>query len=191
MLSDIYTAKWYRDRLGYRSTYHRFAETIIDVLNPASVVDVGCGSGFIVEHFLPGRQVMGVEGSRVAIESMKPALRRVVHLADLREEPLPQVADFDLTVSIEVAEHIDPEYEWRFLDWITRTRAILLTAAPPGQKGNHHVNCQPPEHWYSALAQRGYEHDAALSERWREGARARTRGCPWVVRNAMVFLRVG
>ena len=187
-LSDIYTREWFRARQGYRSAQHRLIEAAVEVFAPEGVVDIGCGHGYVVEYLLSRCPVMGVEGSRAAFEFMTPEVRRVVHLADLARDPvLPQVADYEFCVSFEVAEHIAPEHEARFLRWCTRGRRLLMSAAPPGQGGNHHVNERSREHWIAALALRGWQYSCVATVAWQDAAVARTRGCPWGVRNAMFF----
>ncbi len=188
-LGEIYTADYFRRRFGYRGPYHRFTEAILEVFEPQSLADVGCGMGWIVEYLMPRLPVIGIEGSPAAIEQMKPRVRRLVHQHDLRGPAIPQMADHELVVSIEVAEHIEPEHAGAFLDWCTRGRRLLLTAAPPGQRGRHHVNCRPPEWWGARLGERGWMLSSALTAAWVAAARRRTGGCGWVLRNAMFFER--
>lgn len=191
-LDATYTEPWFRKRFRYRSPYHRFTEAILEVFEPESVADVGCGMAWTVEFLRTRLPCIGVEGTRTALALMKPEVRRLVHLADLaRDRPLPQMADYELVVSFEVAEHIPEEHSERFLDWCTQGERLLLTAAPPHQGGNHYVNCQEPEWWVRRLERRGWSHDADLTIRWRKAVRQRTRGCPWVVRNALVFQKEG
>jgi hypothetical protein len=59
----------------------------------------------------------------------------------------------DVALSFEVAEHIDPEYASMLVANLTRrlpTR-VIMTAAPPGQGGIAHVNCQPKQYWIDLL----------------------------------------
>ena len=184
-----FTADWFRKRGGYRGVYHRFAEAILEVFRPESVADVGCGAGWIVEYLTPRLPVIGVDGCPDALRLMAPDVRRHVHLADLTGPVLPQMADHELCVAIEVAEHIPAGSADAFLDWCTQGARLLLTAAPPGQRGLGHVNCRPQEWWIERMAARGWRHDPRLTGAWQAAAIARTRGCPWVVRNAMAFVR--
>ncbi len=189
-LDEIYDEAWFRRRFRYRSPYHRFTEAILEVLQPESVADVGCGMGWTVEYLRTRLPCIGIEGTRTALSLMKPEVRRLVHLADLaRDRPLPQMADYELAVSIEVAEHIPEEDTGNFLDWCTQGQRLLLTAARPAQPGVHHVNCRMPQWWRDRLGPRGWGYDDDLTQAWKRAAFQRTHGCPWVVRNAMVFER--
>jgi len=191
-IENIYNERWFQARFGYRSPYHRFTEAILEVLEPESVADVGCGMGWIVEYLRTRLPCIGVEGSRAALRLMRPDVRRLVHLADISsDEPIPQMADYELVISIEVAEHIPGHAVPRLLNWLTGGQRLLISAAPPGQRGNHHVNCQAPAYWVRRFSLRGFAFNEALTKRWREEARRRTRACPWVVRNAMIFERGG
>lgn len=197
--SETYTAAWFKARERYRPVYHAFAEAIEEVFHPTSVADIGCGAGYLLEHWIedPPRDaripVAGVDGSQAARAAQAPCVRPYTWLADstnfcLLPPPFCQGYDLDLAVSIEVAEHIPAEHEAAFLSWFDGAQRVLFTAAPPGQRGTHHVNCQPPEHWIERFMALGFESDSRLLWAWRGAARRRTRGCPWVVRNATVFV---
>jgi len=187
-LADAYSAEWFRRRAGYRAVYHRFAETIEKMWRPRSLLDVGCGAGYIVEYFAGRIPVLGVDGSPGALAVQSDEARRRCILCDLTCPPPEDIRRFEFAVSIEVAEHIPAEHVGAFLRWFEGARRVLLTAAPPGQGGTHHVNEQPPAYWQGLFAARGFRLDVVETEQWRALARAKTRACPWVVRNAMVFL---
>ena len=55
--------RWYERRMHRRGTYRHFAAAIHDVFEPRSLVDVGCGLGWIVEWMLEhGVPAFGDEG---------------------------------------------------------------------------------------------------------------------------------
>ena len=181
---------WYARRMHWRGAYRGFAWAINEVFHPRSVADVGCGHGWIVEWMAQkGIPAIGVEGSEGAFEIMPKDVRPGVLMRDLRDPVDEAVGQYELCVSIEVAEHIESLYEERFVDWVTQGERLFLTAAPPGQGGFGHVNLRAQEHWITLLARRGWRHDPDLVEQWMAAARTRTRGCPWVARNAMFFQR--
>ncbi len=190
-LEETYTDQWFRERFRYRSPYHRFAEAILEVLKPESLADVGCGMAWTIEYLEPRIPCIGIEGSRAALRLMRPHVRRLVHLSDLRGPPIPQMADYELIVSFEVAEHIDGPHVGTFLTWCTQAKRLLMSAAPPGQGGNHHVSEHPAEWWQEWLDAMGWRYDETVTRAWRTEAKKRTKGCPWVVRNTMYFEREG
>jgi hypothetical protein len=68
-------------------------------------------------------------------------------IKDLRE-PFFDFPRYDLCLCLEVAEHIEPEYAEIFVRNLTRlSNDILISIAPPGQGGHHHVNCRDIEYW--------------------------------------------
>lgn len=64
-----------------------------------------------------------------------------------------QIMQFDLITCIEVAEHINPISSEILVDNIARhlkkEGLLVFSSAPPGQKGEHHINAQPAEYWRS------------------------------------------
>ena len=50
---DLVYDDWYYDKIDRKATelYNRLAETLVDIRSPASVVDVGCGTGIILKRF--------------------------------------------------------------------------------------------------------------------------------------------
>ncbi|MBQ6971931.1 MAG: hypothetical protein IJP86_06205 [Synergistaceae bacterium] len=64
---------------------------------------------------------------------------------------------FSLTISSEVAEHIDAKFSDAFMDNLTSfSDVILFSAAIPGQGGTHHVNEQWPSYWAEKFRARGF-----------------------------------
>jgi len=115
------------------------------------VIDVGCAVGENIEEFIrQGIEAYGLEGSSAAMEFLQvPCWRVLFH--DLRE-PITELPwdwhPVDLVLCVEVAEHIEPEFAAMFVNNLKALgKRILITAAPPGQDGTHHVNCQPQEYW--------------------------------------------
>jgi len=142
------------------------APRIAAVFNVKSVYDFGCATGHWIDAFLrAGVDARGFEGSPAAKNALVCPADRVT-IGDLRY-PLPDFsARADLTMSIEVAEHIEERFADNYLDNIVKPRpqTVLLTAAPPGQGGHHHVNEQPPAYWIAKMANRGYALDAKKAD---------------------------
>ena len=155
-LRTMYKGRYFarRDSLAWRA--EPVCDTIINNLDPKSVVDVGCAVGDLIKEF-DKRQVIcyGIEGH----ENVVPYLmvdKDKVYIRDLRV-PLNLSLQCDLVVCLEVAEHIDKECADQFVEnLIGLSKRVLLSAAPPGQGGHGHVNCQPPDYWTYKFAIRGY-----------------------------------
>lgn len=64
---------------------------------------------------------------------------------------------FDLVVSLEVAEHLPSECAEIFVDSLNRLGPVILfSAAIPFQGGTHHVNEQWPDYWVKHFQEKGY-----------------------------------
>jgi SAM-dependent methyltransferase len=128
-------------------------------VQPASVIDVGCGRGHWLkafrEHGTP--RVVGVDGAWNAQSAMiDPAI-------EFRAVDLDRPADalegqrFDLALSLEVAEHLKPASAVGFVDALTQlSDTVVFGAAYPHQGGTNHFNEQPATWWAKLFADRGY-----------------------------------
>jgi SAM-dependent methyltransferase len=133
---------------------------------PASLLDVGCGVGTWLKAALEAgvQTVRGIEGQDVPQEDMHVP-KALVTVADLND-PIDLGQRFDVVISLEVAQLLEPECAETFVDTLVRHgEHIFLSAAPPGQGGQQHVNCQWPDYWQALFNMRGYVCSDAI--RWR------------------------
>lgn len=162
------------------------ARSFLDAFHPASVVDVGCGTGaLLVECSKLGMRANGLEYSEAALAICR---KREIEVRKFNiESEIPGGIQADLAVSTEVAEHLPEQYADRFVDLLCSIAdKVVLTAAVPGATGDDHVNEQPNEYWIAKFEQRGYDHDRELSNQWRrEWPIAGVHGCYHVT--VMVF----
>jgi hypothetical protein len=157
-LEEIYKGRYFarRDSLNWRAK--PVCEAINTVLAPKSVMDVGCAIGDLVYYWKNNMGIPshGIEGSKNAMEYF---MCDGIYVLDLREE-IKIGIHFDLVTCFEVAEHIEPEYADQFLsNLVVLGNRILMSAAPPGQGGHYHVNCQPYEYWIEKMQFLGYSYD--------------------------------
>lgn len=131
---------------------------LVGVFHLRSLVDVGCGTGPLVKAAQDaGLDAWGLEGSAWAVEHSLTHISQI----DLRYPFAIFGKQFDLCVSLEVAEHLEREYAGTFVDTLTRlSDTVVLTAAVPGQGGLQHVNEQPREYWAGLFRARGFVPDA-------------------------------
>ena len=123
-----------------------------------SLLDVGCGVGpwVAAAQELGVPEAVGVDGSYVDRQLLLISEQHFVS-SDLTK-PLELHRKFDLVISMEVAEHIDPSAAGLFIDNLVRhSDAVLFSAAIPGQGGTFHVNEQWPEYWRAKFAAREYQ----------------------------------
>lgn len=167
-LEEIYKGSFFgkRDRLNWRAPLVCGAAMITFELNGASsVIDVGCATGEYVARFNSlGVFAEGIEGSKNAIQFLQT---ENVYIADLRfKVNIGRV--YTLCMSLEVAEHIEEEYSDQYVDNLIKlSKSILITAAPPGQGGHHHVNCRPKDYWVEKFACHDYGRNNKKEEQFK------------------------
>ncbi len=130
---------------------------LLDLVQPQSVVDVGCGTGSWLRTFLQHgvKEVRGFDGPWLdAAKLLVP--QEIFTRADL-EKPLRVDNRVDLAISFEVAEHLSPESAEGFVEsLISMSDVVAFSAAIPFQGGHHHLNEQWPEYWANLFEKKGY-----------------------------------
>lgn len=158
MSTQPYNAGFYRKEIDLcLSSARRIAPMVVELLNPRSVIDIGCGSGVWLSVFreLGVSDILGVDGDYVDQSVMAIPRDRFVPF-DLTH-PYRNDRQFDLVMSLEVAEHLPPACADTFIDTLVSLGpAVLFSAAIPHQGGVHHVNEQWPDYWAGRFAARGY-----------------------------------
>jgi SAM-dependent methyltransferase len=129
-----------------------------EILNPRSVLDVGCGSGEWLGAWreLGVGDLLGVDGTHVD-SSFLAIPTREFRAVDLAEGEFYLGREFDLVSSLEVGEHLRPECGADFVaSLVKHGDVVLFSAAVPGQGGVEHVNEQWPSYWVGQFATHGY-----------------------------------
>ena len=167
------------------------ANSILNDFKATCVIDVGCGTGALLEALRDtGCEVFGLEYSEAALKYCR-ARRLNVAKFDLERNVFNDNRTFDVAVSMEVAEHLPEKAADRYVDLLARlSQVIVFTAAPPGQGGVDHVNEQPSSYWITKFQQRGFEHAEEISQRWRESWKAAGDVEGWYHQNLMIFRRL-
>ena len=133
------------------------ANSILNDFKATCVIDVGCGTGALLEALRDtGCEVFGLEYSEAALKYCR-ARRLNFAKFDLERDVFNDNRTCDVAVSMEVAEHLPEKAADRYVDLLARlSQVIVFTAAPPGQGGTDHVNEQPPSYWITKFQQRGF-----------------------------------
>jgi len=136
-----------------------------------SYIDVGCATGDLVNEAVKrGYKAYGIEGSEAALPFAECSPTRI-HIGDLRRSvhKYMTVRRFSVLSCFEVAEHIEEEYADIFVrNLTTLSYNIVMSAAPPGQGGHHHYNCQPFKYWDRKFIAQGYTKEVELEEEFRK-----------------------
>lgn len=172
-------------RPGCRSSAETVGPRIAEILQPSSVLDIGCGEGWwgtTIGAAAGGVSVIGIDGPGVpdtAPIRTRPAATFIEH--DLAST-LPDTSA-GLVVCLEVAEHLPPERARSFIAELCRRRSVVVfSAAMPGQGGTGHVNCQPPGYWVDLFADHKYAVSGALRLEFWDDPRVE----PWYRSNLLV-----
>lgn len=153
---------------------HRAASVIVPIIQklirPESVLDVGCGIGTWLKVFkeVGVKNVFGVDGDYVDRTLLKKFISENNFKAvDLRL-PLVLNTKFDLTICLEVAEHLPYQTADCLIESLCRhSETILFSAAIPFQGGQNHLNEQVPQYWIDKFKFHGYKvYDPIRSEVW-------------------------
>lgn len=173
-------------QIGSLASARTVVPLLLRYLPVRSVLDVGCGAGAWLAAYLEAgvTEVSGVDGGYVRAQQLMidPSKFRAVDVSG----PFRLSRTFDLVQCLEVAEHLDPGSSATLVDNLAaHGSAVLFSAAPPGQGGEHHVNERPYEFWRRLFAERGYE----LYDFVRRASRDLHEVEPWYRYNTMLFVR--
>lgn len=151
----------HNESIHNRKAPNEVVPLILDLVNPKSIVDVGCGTGTWLKVFDEKgiTDYLGVDGSNVDPKMLKIPIGKF-YSHDL-QDPINLHRKFDLVVSLEVAEHLHEKYANVFVETLSKLGdVILFSAAIPGQGGQNHLNEQWPEYWIEKFSNHGlYFHD--------------------------------
>lgn len=175
-LEEIYTAEWFaNDFAELQPEFNLAADGIYREMNltyNSIAVDVGCGPGMMIGRLMDlGCQVRGFEGSIHGIQYADERLREYILHEDITKLETLRNYHADVVICTEVAEHLDAVNARGLVALLASARCpIVFTAAPPGQDGHHHVNCQPQEYWVDLFLEHGVlldiEQTVRLKRRW-------------------------
>lgn len=135
----------------------RIIQALYDYVRPQSVLDVGCGTGSWLLAFSQAgaTDIRGLDGDYVNRDllAIDPQFFTAVELTegfDLQRR-------YDLTVCMEVAEHLPFACAERLVgDLCRHANVALFSAALPLQGGTHHVNERWLEYWAILFASQGF-----------------------------------
>ncbi|MCB1085701.1 MAG: class I SAM-dependent methyltransferase [Verrucomicrobiae bacterium] len=167
------------------------ADSLVSHFSPKSAVDVGCGTGVLLEA-LRDREIgiLGIEKAESALRYCAERKLEVLPLDITRPEEAGQLPrSFDIATSFEVGHQISPESSSPYVAFLTRLSNLVVFSSDPGGDDRLPLNPKPPSYWIQLFAEHGFTFDEAesktLKRKWEEGAVAH-----WFSRFPMVFRRM-
>ena len=131
-----------------------------------SVVDFGCASGYYLEGFMEkGAKIRGYEYCYENMKDLVPEnIAEFITYGDAQENLVND--KYDMSFSIEVAEHILPEKSITLVNNLceSSSKCIVFSAAPPGQGGTGHINERPFDEWKEMFESKGYQYSKEGTE---------------------------
>ncbi|EAY28514.1 class I SAM-dependent methyltransferase [Microscilla marina] len=127
---------------------------LIQLFQPKSVVDVGCGLGIWLSVFQQEgvSSVLGIDNPAY-IDLNHSVIHPKDFLAHDLQQPLAINQSYDLVMCLEVAEHLPANQANTLVQSLTRLGEIVVfSAAIPHQGGIHHVNEQWASYWVDLFA---------------------------------------
>lgn len=185
---DLYNEAFFEKRLKHREWQKQVGATLCRLFQITSVVDFGCGLGSYLEGFkIVGAEVKGYElGYEQAKKYIAPEVVGHVLRGDVTQS-IREERKWDCSFSIEVAEHIPPQHSDTFVKnlCVNSDRLIIMSAAPPGQGGVGHINCQPFEFWIEKIEK--FEFFNCVADDITEFISHIPRVPKWIKKNLMIF----
>lgn len=155
----LYDTEFYKGQMAgsVRSAF-KYVDLLAPLFQPASVVDMGCGRGTWLKAFKErgATRLVGYDGSWNNQANMVDSTIEF-RSADLNKRIPNEQTRFDLAMSLEVAEHLQPPSSEEFVRSLTGLAdVVLFGAAFTDQGGTSHINEQPHSFWAGHFARFEY-----------------------------------
>ena len=162
---------------------HGAIDWLIKKFSAKSYLDIGCGPGGMVQLAKQkGLKVLGIDGD-YTLERETPDY---FALHDFTKGPYEPSDTYDIGWSCEFVEHVSEEYIVNYMPCFQKCKVVMLTYAPPGHKGHHHVNCQEESYWIELMSNAGLNFNQELTHELREHS---TMNMDWNPKKAWVKQR--
>jgi cyclopropane fatty-acyl-phospholipid synthase-like methyltransferase len=191
---SLYNDEFFNWHLIHAREYSiKTMDWFIEKYKPETLLDIGCGIGSYLEsakkHGL--KDIYGIDISEAAKKYTPEEIQYYIEYEDCTKPLSFFGRTFDVVISFETAEHIDPEGTRQFVKNLVDAtgKYLLFSAAPPGQDGCGHINCQTKEYWigqfvFNHKLNYGNVMTKIISDEWRK------LGAPnYICDNLIVFKR--
>ncbi|EDQ90927.1 uncharacterized protein MONBRDRAFT_24077 [Monosiga brevicollis MX1] len=145
---------------GYGINFDVGLATFLRLLEPATVLEFGCGLGLYVDYlarFTNASPVYGIEPEEMLFEGSVFASVN---------DPVARPAQLAINVLQPVLEHIPLEFHPMVTKWLAPRvgRVLVFGAARPNQEGVGHIALRTRDDWVATWEAAGLVHMPALSD---------------------------
>ncbi len=151
----------------------------------SSMLDIGCGRGAWLKEAanLGVGVVHGIDGPWVKPTDL--LLDKIMFDSVNMEMEIPLRQKYDLSISVEVAEHLSEHRASYFIGTLCGAAdVVLFGAAVTGQGGENHINEQRQSYWLELFASKGFRcFDIIRSKVWND-----PNVSPWYRQNTLVYV---
>lgn len=184
---NIYDNVFYEKQAAVSYSSARVITKIINkVILPKSVIDIGCGVGTWLKAWMDNgvNDVKGYDINVIKEEYLCVARNYIIYEDIYNNNYSNHKAD--LAMSLEVAEHLYPDYSKTFVSNLAKiSDFILFSAGIPGQAGANHINTQPLQYWVDLFKKEDYNCYDFI--RWK--IINNNKVAPWYKQNILLFAR--
>lgn len=154
-----------------------------------SMLDVGCGPGGMVYAAKSlGIYAIGIDGDYTLPQFNNTndleSLLFILHDYTKGTTKTLNSVVCDLVWSVEFLEHIEERFLNNVMPTFQLGKVVVVTAAPPGWAGHHHVNCQDQEYWIEKFKDYGLAYSRGTTAAVCDMS---TMVKPFLKQNGMVF----
>jgi len=138
-----------------------------DTFNAKTYLDIGCGPGGMVQLAEEmGLDSLGIDGDYTVERYKKDKF--IIH--DFTVGPAPLSGTYDIGWSVEFVEHVYEQYIPNYIKAFQCCKVILVTYAPPGWEGHHHVNLQEEKYWIDTFKKYGMSYNEEYTKQVRSAS---------------------
>jgi len=167
---------------------HLFDDTFANVLvdffraeNAQTVLDLGTGIGNYSQVFMKNGLFVTCYDGNPSTQDLSDGRCGILDLSKVVD-----ITPHDWVLSLEVGEHIPPQFEDVFIQTLNKVnkKGLIVSWAVEGQGGTAHVNCRNNPYIKERFAKMGYISDEETQTDLRSKVRF-----PWFKNTLMVFRR--
>lgn len=166
---------------------------LIENFKVRTMLDIGCGpAGMVKLARDKGIEAYGIDGDFLV---ERPNIDQTwISIHDYEKGCTDINLTVDLIWSVEFVEHVWEKFQKNYMTDFQRGKYVLMTFAPPGKAGHHHVNCQPLEYWVDVFKEYNFRYDPIITNIIRSKSTMNVRERKfskkaWVQNNGLFFIK--